>query len=201
MNQHLSPFPLKNTVAPFESVNGKLVNIDASTWPGSFGSTETSLQFGLPAVRNNVSAAAASAIRGGSRKRKTMRRKIKNIANKYRMPERKRRSMKKRLRKSIMNLKGGYIISKSKKNKRRRSSSNSISSGRGRGRGSKKIRGGAYHQFGSQIPNTPSYATPGFKVGPSDSALAVAVPYSVNCITGNCTDNYNHFTNKGFQFW
>ena len=197
--QSLSPFSLKNTVAPFENVDGKLVNIDASTWPGGFGSTETSLQFGLPAVRNNVAAAAASAITGGSR-RKTMRRKIKNIANKYRMPPRKRRSMKKRL---IKNLKGGYIISKSKKNKRRRSSSNSSSAGRarGRGRGSKKFRGGAYHQFGSQIPNTPSFRTPGFNVGSAESALAVPVPYSVNCNTGNCTDNYNHFTNKGFQFW
>jgi len=193
--QSLSPFSLKNTVAPFENVDGKLVNIDASTWPGSFGSTETSLQFGLPAVRNNVAAAAASALTGGSR-RKTMRRKIKNIANKYRMPPRKRRSMKKRL---IKNLKGGYIISKSKKNKRRRSSSSS--SGRARGRGSKKFRGGAYHQFGSQIPNTPSYATPGFKVEPSDLALANPAPYSVNGGAGNCTDNYNHFTNKGFQFW
>jgi hypothetical protein len=126
-----------------------------------------------------------------------MRRKIKNIANKYRMPPRKRRSMKKRL---IKNLKGGYII-KSKKNKRRRSSSNSSSSGRARGRGSKKIRGGSYHQFGSQIPNTPSFRTPGFKVGPDDSALAVPAPYSVNGGAGTCTDNYNHFTNKGFQFW
>ena len=197
--QSLSPFSLKNTVAPFENVNGKLVNIDASNWPGSFGSTETSLQFGLPAVRNNVAAAAASALTGGSR-RKTIRRKIKNIANKYRMPPRNRRSMKKRL---IMNLKGGYIISKSKKNKRRRSSSSSSSGrARGRGRGSKKIRGGgSYHQFGSQIPNTPSFRTPGFKVDSSESALAVAVPYSVNCNTGNCTDNYNHYTNKGFQFW
>lgn len=194
--QSLSPFSLKNTVAPFENVDGKLVNIDASTWPGSFGSTETSLQFGLPAVRNNVAAAAASALTGGSR-RKTMRRKIKNIANKYRMPPRKRRSMKKRL---IKNLKGGYIISKSKKNKRRRSSSSS--SGRARGRGSKKFRGGgAYHQFGSQIPNTPTYATPGFKLGPTDSALANPAPYSVNGGAGNCTDNYNHYTNKGFQFW
>jgi len=196
--QSLSPFSLKNTVAPFENVNGKLVNIDASNWPGSFGSTETSLQFGLPAVRNNVAAAAASALTGGSR-RKTMRRKIKNIANKYRMPPRKRRSMKKRL---IKNLKGGYIISKSKKNKRRRSS-NSSSSGRarGRGRGSKKFRGGAYHQFGSQIPNTPSYTTPGFKVDSSESALANPAPYSVNGGAGTCTDNYNHYTNKGFQFW
>ena len=194
--QSLSPFSLKNTVAPFENVDGKLVNIDASTWPGGFGSTETSLQFGLPAVRNNVAAAAASALTGGSR-RKTMRRKIKNIANKYRMPPRKRRSMKKRL---IKNLKGGYIISKSKKNKRKRSSSSS--SGRARGRGSKKFRGGgSYHQFGSQIPNTPTYATPGFKLGPTDSALANPAPYSVNGGAGNCTDNYNHYTNKGFQFW
>ena len=117
------------------------------------------------------------------------------------MPPRKRRSMKKRL---IMNLKGGYIISKSKKNKRRRSSSSSSSSGRarGRGRGSKKIRGGgSYHQFGSQIPNTPSFRTPGFNLGSTSSALANPAPYSVNGGAGNCTDNYNHYTNKGFQFW
>ena len=51
----------------------------------------------------------------------------------------------------------------------------------------RKQRGGKYQQFGSNIPNTPSYSTP----------LASSLPWA----TGpgsfarqiNCTDNYNHF--------
>lgn len=182
MNNSISPFPLKNTFAPFQNVNQHLVNVDGSNWSGGFSSNETSLQFGLPAMRNNVQAAAASALQKGGRK--MLRRKIKNITKRYRMPKRKQRSMKKRLRRT---LRGGYLIGKTKKR-----------------RGSSNQRGGVYHQFGSQIPNTPSYSTPGFSLGSKDSALANPVPYNRiggNSSCTNCIDNYNHFTNKGYQFW
>ena len=190
MNNQFSPFQLKDTVAPFGNVNQQLVNIDGSNWPGGFSSNETSLQYGLPAMRNNVQAASASALqKGGSRK--TLRKKIKNIAKKYKMPKKKQKSMKKHLRRSLMKLKGGYLIRKTKK---RRSSTSS----------SRNKRGGVYHQYGSQIPNTPSYMSPGFSVGAKDLALANPVP--IHRIDGssqctNCIDNYNHYTNKGFQFW
>lgn len=190
MNNHLSPFPLKNTVAPFNNVNQHLVNIDASNWPGGFSSNETSLQFGLPAMRNNVQAAAASALQKGGA-RKTLRKKIKNIAKKYKMPKRKQKSMKRRLKRS---LKGGYLIGKTKRVGKRSSSSSSRN----------KRGGGTYHQYGSQIPNTPSYSTPGFSLKANN--LGLANPPPIDRIGGsskytNCIDNYNHYTNGGAQFW
>lgn len=182
MTNSISPFPLKNTFAPFQNVNQHLVNVDGSNWAGGFSSNETSLQFELPAMRNNVQAAAASALQKGGRK--LLRKKIKNITKRYRMPKRKQKSMKKRLRRS---LRGGYLIGKTKKR-----------------RGSSNQRGGVYHSFGSQIPNTPAYSAPGFSLGARDLALANPVPYNrigSDSLCTNCIDNYNHFTNKGSQFW
>jgi len=213
MNQPLNPFPLKNTIAPFENVNASLVNKDASNWVGGFGSKETSLQFGLPSMRNNVQAAAASKIQSGGG-RKILRKKIKNIANKYRISMQKRKAMKRSLMRS-MKLKGGYLATKHRRNRLVSSSSgfrNSSATGtasikkmKNRGKGIKgktrkyKMNGGTYHQYGSQIPNTPSYSTPGFSLPASQLALANPPPFQK--INGNCVDNYNHFTNKGFTFW
>ena len=202
-------FSTNTNAAPFNNIVGNLVNKDASNWPGGFSSTETSLQFGLPnAFRNNVAAANASLIQKGGKK-KTLRRKIKNIANKYRMPKSKRNSVKRRLLKS---LKGGFVakykVGKGKKNRSSSSSSSSSSTvshvvGRGqrKTKKSRKQSGGTYHQYGSQIPNTPSFRTPGFPVGANDIALANPAPFAKNTITGSCTDNYNHYKNSGYQFW
>ena len=188
MNSSLSPYLLKNTVAPFSNVSQQQVNIDASNWPGGFSSNQTSLQYGLPAMRNNVQAAAASALQKGGRRR-TLRKKIKNIANKYKMPRRKHRSMKKRVR-TLLKQRGGFLL------KSRRRSHRS-----GRGRGSRGMRGGTYHQFGSQIPNTPSYSVAGVPLSSNNLALANPPPISQHSNTASCTDNYDRFTNKGFTFW
>ena len=55
---------------------------------------------------------------------------------------------------------------------------------------------GGYYQFGGNTPSTPGYATP------NGGNWQVANPptYARNdaCGTGNCVDNYNHFTGKGF---
>uniref|UniRef100_A0A6C0LCV0 Uncharacterized protein n=1 Tax=viral metagenome TaxID=1070528 RepID=A0A6C0LCV0_9ZZZZ len=197
-NLSLAPYALKNTVPPFYNVNQHQVNIDASNWPGGFSSNETSLKFGLPAMRNNVQAAAASALQRGGGTRKTLRRKIKNIAKQYRMPKRRYKTMKRQLKRKFMKLKGGYIATKKQgKREKKRSSSQ---------------RGGTYHQYGSQIPNTPSYSTGGmsYQVGANNSALANPVPFqrigSDSQFT-NCTDNYKHtpqgtsLGGRGFQFW
>ena len=199
----LAPYALKNTVPPFYNVNQHQVNIDASNWAGGFSSNQTSLEFGLPAMRNNVQAAAASALQKGGA-RKTLRKKIKNIAKQYRMPKRRYKTMKRHLKRKFMKLKGGYIATKKQgkhgKNDKKRSSSKRSSS----------QRGGTYHQYGSQIPNTPSYSTPGFKIGANDLALANPVPYQRiggNSQCTNCTDNYNHIPvgsslgGRGYQFW
>jgi hypothetical protein len=61
-------------------------------------------------------------------------------------------------------------------------------------RHTKKQRGG-YSQWMSNVAYTPSYSTGGH-LSANESALANPVPYQP---TNNCVDNYNHYTNKGFQ--
>jgi hypothetical protein len=150
-----------------------LVNVNASHNSGfGFTSTvdpKTVNPAALPAISNNVQAAAASKIVGG-RKRVINRRKINKISGKYKMKGSRRRAsrrMKSRVR--------------SRFSKRSAKRSRSL-----------KQKGG-YAQF-YNMPNTPSYSTGGH-LSPSLSALASPVPYQ---LLGNEPDNYNHFTNSGF---
>jgi hypothetical protein len=76
---------------------------------------------------------------------------------------------------------------KTKKQRRRR---------RRRTRHRRRKKRGGYTQYGSNIPSTPGYATPN-----GGNWLTANPPtYARNdaCGTGNCVDNYNHFTGKGF---
>jgi len=83
----MSNYLFKNPVTPLNNVDGNIVNVDSSNWPGRFGSIETSRQFALPDnFSNNAQAANASLMTGGRRSKKySLRRKIKNIISKYRM--------------------------------------------------------------------------------------------------------------------
>lgn len=186
MNSSWSPFDFKNVPDPLSNIDPQYVNVTNSNDPKNFGSNETNRQFGLSGVSNNAQAAAASALKGGARS-KTLRRKIKNIANKYKkMKGGKSRKMtlgsiKRRLAKIIKFGKSKrHHYKKSKKTMRRKSS--------------KRQRGG-YSQYMSNVPYTPSYSTGGL-LSPNLSALANPVPYQP---TNNCVDNYNYNTNKGFQ--
>ena len=189
MKSAWSPFPFKNVPAPLANINPDYVNVTNSNDPKSFGSNETNREWGLSGVSNNADAAAASALKGGSRS-KTLRRKIKNIANKYKkMKGGKSRkitlgSIKRRLA-SILKL------GKSKRRVHAKKSKKSVSR---KHRGTKRQRGG-YSQYMSNVPYTPSYSTGG-PLSASLSALANPVPYKM---TNNCVDNYNYNTNKGFQ--
>jgi hypothetical protein len=182
-----SPFPFKNVSDPLGNIDPKYVNVTNSNDPRGFGSNETNRQWGLSGVSNNAQAAAASALKGGARS-KTLRRKIKNIANKYKkMKGGKSRKMtlgsiKRRLAKIIKLGKSKRHHKKSKKTVSRRH------------RGTKRQRGG-YSQYMSNVPYTPSYSTGG-PLSANLSALANPVPYQP---TNNCVDNYNYNTNKGFQ--
>ncbi|NDA89730.1 MAG: hypothetical protein EBY20_02300 [Alphaproteobacteria bacterium] len=182
-----SPFPFKNVPDPLGNIDPKYVNVTNSNDPRGFGSNETNRQWGLSGVSNNAQAAAASALKGGS-KSKTLRRKIKNIANKYKkMKGGKSRkttlgSIKRRLAKIIKLGKSKRHHKKTKKTVSRRH------------RGTKRQRGG-YSQYMSNVPYTPSYSTGG-QLSANLSALANPVPYQP---TNNCVDNYNYNTNKGFQ--
>ena len=65
----------KDNGIPYGNINLKYAS-DGVHYPGGFGSNESSLQFGLPnSFRDNISAANASNLKGGRRK--------KNITNKY----------------------------------------------------------------------------------------------------------------------
>lgn len=185
-----SPFPFKNVPAPLANVNPDYVNVTNSNDPKNFGSNETNRQWGLSGVSNNVQAAAASALKGGARTRThSLRRKIKNIANKYKkMKGGKSRKMTlgsiKRKLSSILRM------GKSKRRHAKKSKKN-VSR---RHRTTKRQRGG-YSQWMSNIAYTPSYSTGG-QLSANESALANPVPFKA---TNNCVDNYNHYTNKGYQ--
>ena len=89
--------------SPFSYVNGKFVNLDSSNSPATFGSNEVSGCPGLVGTKNNVDAAAgvypgASILfKGGAKK---LKRKIKNITKHYKMKggSRRRKSLRNKLK-------------------------------------------------------------------------------------------------------
>ena len=177
MSYSSTPLQFRNDSTPLvnANVNTNLVNPGNSHYPGGFGSNQTGCHMGG--------------------RKSTIRRKIKNIVNKYKkMKGGKKltlRGLKKRLTSLYKNkggLRKGLRKSKRKSSKSRRTKS----------RRSIKQRGGQYSQYGSSIPNTPSYSTGG-QLSPADSALAIPVPHQVLSRLVNGVDNYNHYTGKGFQ--
>ena len=183
-------------VTPFSNVDSRYVNVDGSNDPANFTSKATGVEFGLPRIVYNVDAANASIMSGGRRRgvskkshkynKKTLKRKIKNIVNKYkRMKGGKKmtlRSLKKRMTKMYK-----------KKSKRARS----YKGGKKSRRTKRRYRGGqGYDQFMNNVPYTPSYSTGSINLPASESALANPVPYQP---MNNCVDNYNHFTGKGMS--
>ena len=180
MSYSSTPLQFRNDSTPIVNANvdTKLVNPDNSHYPGGFGSIQTGCHM------------------GGRGRKSTIRRKIKNIVNKYKkMKGGKKltlRGLKKRLS-SIFKNKGGSRKGL-RKSKRRSSKSR-----RTRSRRSLTQRGGQqYSQFGSNIPNTPSYSTGG-QLSADESALATPVPHQLLSRLVNGVDNYNHYTGKGFQ--
>ena len=197
INSALSPFTFKGEImTPSANINPNLVNVDNSSYSGGFGTTETSRNF--PSVLNklpisNVEAAAAAKIQSGGKTRKNknpFKLKIKNIVNKYKKMKSKfsrkmtLKKMKRRLSK-MFGMKKSRHVKHSRKHRMSRKM---------------KMRGGGYHQYMGNVPNTPVYSTGGV-LPPSQLALANPVPFEVLKNTGNCTDNYNHYTNSGKQIW
>jgi len=165
------------------SFNKDLVNVTASHNSG-FGFTSTVdprcvNPAVLPAISNNVQAAAASKIVGGG---KINRRKINKISGKYKMKGSKRH-VSRRVRRMKSRVRSRYA-------KRSRSHRRSRSHKRSASRGQK----GGYAQFDNNRPISSNYSTGGY-LNPSLGALASPPPYQK---LGNEPDNYNHFTNSGF---
>jgi hypothetical protein len=166
-------------ITPNSNINGNNVNVDSSTYAGNFGSNEIPGLPGLAGSKINIDAALGvvpgiCVTKGGSNF-KQIKRKIKNITKRY---MRKNKHQIKTLRNSLRNK-----YTKSKKNRTVRKRKHS-----------KRQRGG-HSQYQNNMPLTPNYSLGGV-LSSNNSALANPPPINLN--TGNCVDNYNHFTNKGF---
>jgi len=192
MKSAWSPFPFKHVPPPLANVDPKYVNVTNSDDPKNFGSNETNRQWGLSGVSNNVQAAAASALKGGSKHRThSLRKKIKNIANKY---KKMKGGKSRKLTLGSIRRKLSYILrmGKSKRHHHKKSKKNTSRSHKHRGT---KRQHGGYSQYMSNVAYTPSYSTGG-QLSANESALANPVPFKV---MNTCVDNYNHYTNKGYQ--
>jgi len=187
------------------NINPAFVNKFSSNNPANFGSNEVPGLPGLAGAKNNIDAAAGivpgigifkgGVFKGGARHFK---RKIKNITKRY---------------KRKMGMKGGKKHLRSIKSRiKAKYGSGSRSSSRGRGRtmrrsrmsshargraGSRRRQRGGYSQYQNNLPMTPTYSVGG--VLPA-SQLGLANPPPIQALSNctNCTDNYNHFTGKGF---
>lgn len=167
------------------SFNKDLVNVTASHNSG-FGFTSTVdprcvNPAVMPAISNNVQAAAASKIVGG---RKINRRKINKISGKYKMKGSRRHSIR-RMKSRVRSRFSKRSAKRSRSRSYKRSAKRSL-----------KQKGG-YAQYQNNMPMTQNYSTGGH-LSPSLSALASPPPYQVLSNCTDCVDNYNHFTGAGF---
>jgi hypothetical protein len=165
------------------SLNGSLVNVDASHYSGDkFTSTvdpRTVNVNALPEPLSNVQG-AASYIPCQAGGRKINRRKINKISRKYKM-----KGSRKRISRRVRRMKS-----------RVRSRYNSKSRRAGRTR-SRRVQKGGYAQYQNNMPMTQTYSLGG-PLSPGLSALASPPTYHTLSNCTNCVDNYNHFTGSGF---
>ena len=182
-------------IAPLSNINGSYVNVDSSNWPGRFGSNEISgsppgiFPQGLAGAKSNIDAAAGidpgiCLYKGGS---KGLKRKIKNITKHYKKMKagsRKMKSLKYRLRHKYRSMS--------------RKMSRKVAGGKKSRRHHRRYQRGGYAQYQNNLPLTPVYKVAGVDLPASQLGLANPPPYTVLPNSGECTDNYNHYTNTGF---
>ena len=158
-------------IFPNSNIDGKFVNVGGTNTPIYFSSNQVSGAPGLSGDKNNIAAAAGKIpiLKGGAW---NLKRKIKNITKKYKMNK---RSLKRKASTLRRKIKRRFTRSRSRRYRQK----------------------GGYSQYQNNLPLTPSYSTGG-NLSPTMSSLANPVPYKVLSAGGNCTDNYNHFTGKGF---
>ena len=181
-------------IIPNSNINGNFVNKDNSHYPGGFGSNQIPGLPGLSGAKYNVDAAASHVpgicMSGGAKK---LKKKIKNITKRYKMPKksmkRKASGMRRKIRASL-----SRAIGRTKSMSRSRGRSIVIAGGKRRK--TRRQRGG-YSQYQNNLPMTPTYSTGGV-LSAGNLGLANPVPYQVLSNCTNCVDNYNHFSNSGF---
>ena len=195
-------------VAPLSNINGAYANVDSSNWPGTFGSNEIPGLPGLAGAKSNIDAAAGNVpgiclFKGGAKK---LKRKIKNITKHYKkmkVGSRKMKSFKQKLR--IKGLSRSLSNNLSRNRSLSRSLASSLarnSSFRGgritRRRYRRRSQHGGYSQYQNNMPMTQTYQVAGINLPASQLALANPPPVTVLSTGGQCTDNYNRYTNSGF---
>ncbi len=178
-------------IVPNSNINGDFVNKDNSHYPGGFGSNQIPGLPGLAGAKYNVDAAAARVpgicMSGGGKK---LKRKIKNITKRYKMPK---KSMKKKVSGMKRKIRASLARAISRSRHMARSRSRAMAGGK---RKTRRQRGG-YSQYQNNLPMTNSYSTGGI-LSASNLGLANPVPYQALSNCTNCVDNYNHFKNSGF---
>ena len=188
---------------PFTNVNGNYANKMSENYAGGFSSNEipTGGANGLHGIKDNVLALSGkvsnlSFFKGGSKgkskNKSNIKRKIKNITKLYKMRSKKRAKTIKR-----------KLMRKYKTTNNASSNNNfflGLSSGGKRSRSRRRInQKGGYAQYQNNLPMTPSYSVGGhLSAGSSGQANPPPIFRNANAGTGTCTDNYNHFTGKGF---
>jgi hypothetical protein len=184
--------------APLSNVNGQYVNVTSSNNPANFSSNETmQTGFGLFGTKSNVAAAAGEApgiclFKGGA---KVLKRKIKNITKIYKKMKKgskKMRSLKHKLRSRTI----ARGVSRGVSRGASRSVGRRFAGGKKRRTHSRhKGQRGGWAQYQNNLPNTPVYQVAGINLPASQLGLANPPPIKVLPNTGQCPDNYNHFTN------
>jgi hypothetical protein len=182
------------------NVNPAFVNKWSSNNPANFSSNEVPGLPGLAGAKNNIDAAAGivpgiGIFKGGA---KHFKRKIKNITKRYKRKmgmkggKKYLRSIKSRIKAKYASRSRGRSMSRGRTMGRARMSSRAGSRSRRRHR-----QRGGYSQYQNNLPMTPTYSVGGV-LSASQLGLANPPPIQVLSNCTNCTDNYNHFTGKGF---
>ena len=164
-------------------VDSEFVNSNNSNYSAMFSSNTIPGLPGLSGAKYNVDAAASRVpgLTGGSAK--NFKRKLKNITKMYKMKGGKKtiHNLKKRIR-------SRYSKKMTKTHKHKKG---------GKTRRVRRVYKGGYSQYQNNLPMTPTYSLGG-ELASANSALANPPPHQVLSNCTNCTDNYNHFTGKGF---
>ena len=168
--------------------NSPYVNGTSSNYSGSFSSNEIPGLPGLAGSKSNIAAAAGVVpgicmYKGGAKK---LKRKIKNITKHYKkmkVGSRKMKSFKRKLRTRMGSRKVSRIFAGGRKTRRRHR---------------RRSQRGGYSQFQNNMPLTQTYQVSGVTLPASQLALANPPPVTVLPTGGQCTDNYNRYTNSGF---
>jgi hypothetical protein len=195
---------------PNSNVNNLYANTTAQNNPSGFGSNQGAVAgHGIQGAVSNVAAANGCLsgfcnvnheIKGG--------RKYKNSKKIYKSKHKivkmkKHNSRKSKLSRGISKIRRaiGVFSNNLFKTRKHKKHGKHVKHGKRKMHSKKRYhhKGGYYQQYQSNIPNTPIYSLANTNLSAGQSALASPPPYQTLSNCQNCTDNYNHYTNKGFQ--